>query len=54
MKNVVFCLNSCRQHMDRHRDACPHQVDAFKKEAEWLIRELLRELEDQFKLDVQV
>lgn len=40
--------------MDRHRDACPDQVDGFTQEAQWLIRELMKELEDQFKLDVQV
>lgn len=40
--------------MDTHRDACPDQVDGFKQEAQWLIRELMKDLEDQFKEDVQV
>ena len=40
--------------MDRHRDACPDQVDAFTREARWLIEKLMKELEEQFKEDVQV
>lgn len=47
-------LNSCRQHVDEDRDACPDQWDTFKKEVEWLILQLRQDLEDQFKLDVKV
>lgn len=54
MKRLFSGLNSCRQHVDKHRGACPHQVDGFHKEAEWLIRGLTKDLEDQFKLEVQV
>lgn len=54
MKTSFSALISYRQHMDKYRDACPDQVDVFKKESEWLIRKLMTELEDQFKLDVQV
>lgn len=40
--------------MDEYRDACPDLVDGFKEEVEWLIEQLMQELEDQFKLEVKV
>lgn len=40
--------------MEGYRDACPDQVEGFRKEVKWLIVRLMQDLEDQFKEDVKV
>lgn len=40
--------------MEGYRDACPEEVEAFQKEAKWLIVRLCQDLEDQFKEEVTV
>lgn len=40
--------------MDGYQDACPDQVEEFRKEVKWLNVRLMQDLEDQFKEDVKV
>lgn len=40
--------------MEGYRDACPDEVEGFRKEVKWLIVRLMQGLEDQFKEEVKV
>lgn len=40
--------------MESYQEACPDQVEGFKKEVKWLNARLTQELEDQYKEDVKV
>ena len=40
--------------MEGYGDACPAELEAFRKEVKWLIVRLLQGLEDQFKEEVKV
>lgn len=40
--------------MDGYQEACPGEVEGFRKEVKWLIVRLTQDLEDQFKEEVKV
>ncbi|KAM3594865.1 uncharacterized protein V6R79_015139 [Siganus canaliculatus] len=54
--NITY-INSfaaLQQHMEGYQDACPGEVEGFRREVNKLIIRLMQDLEDQFKEDVKV
>ncbi|XP_040916222.1 exocyst complex component 3-like protein 4 isoform X2 [Toxotes jaculatrix] len=49
----INSFTALQEHMDGYRDACPDEVEGFRKEVKWLITRLLQGLEDQYKEDVK-
>ncbi|XP_073339797.1 exocyst complex component 3-like protein 4 [Pagrus major] len=49
----INSFTALQGHMEGYRDACPDEVEAFRKEVKWLIVRLSQDLEDEFKEDVK-
>ncbi|XP_070776536.1 exocyst complex component 3-like protein 4 [Enoplosus armatus] len=49
----INTFTALQQHMEGYRDACPDEVEGFRKEVKWLIVRLTQDLEDQFKKDIE-
>ncbi|XP_035529188.1 exocyst complex component 3-like protein 4 [Morone saxatilis] len=50
----INSFTALQLHMEDYQDACPAEVEEFRKEVKWLIVKLMEELEDQYKEDVKV
>ncbi|XP_045919063.1 exocyst complex component 3-like protein 4 isoform X2 [Micropterus dolomieu] len=49
----INSFTALQQHMDGYQEACPGEVEGFRKEVKWLIVRLTQDLEDQFKEEVK-
>lgn len=53
-RKLRSCFNSCRQHMEGYKDACPEKLEEFRIQVKLQNTRLMEVLENQFKDHVMV